>query len=130
MPFSEYGVDADLMEAMHDAFQRVCDILRLSGDRDDPLTEIVVTKIVGLAKAGERDPEILCIDVLSQLPTGNTTRATCAARTDACRSGERAGLKGATQASERPFRGHRDTPRDESARHTRRRRGHLDARRS
>jgi hypothetical protein len=69
MPFSEYGVDADLMEAMHDAFQRVCDILRLSGDRDDPLTEIVVTKIVGLAKAGERDPEILCIDVLSQLET-------------------------------------------------------------
>jgi hypothetical protein len=34
-----------------------------------PLTEIVVLKIVELAKAGERDPEILCIDVLAELGT-------------------------------------------------------------
>jgi hypothetical protein len=69
MPFSKYNADfnADLMEAMRAAFYRVCDILQLSGDREDPLTEIVVTKIVELAKAGERDPEILCIDVLAQL---------------------------------------------------------------
>jgi hypothetical protein len=57
------------MEATRAAFYRVCDILQLSGDREDPLTEIVVTKIVELAKAGERDPEILCIDVLAQLET-------------------------------------------------------------
>jgi hypothetical protein len=56
------------MEAIHGAFQGVCDILPFSCDRDDPLTEIVV-KIAGLAKAGEREPEILCIDVLSQLET-------------------------------------------------------------
>jgi hypothetical protein len=68
MPFSRYKIaDPDLMEAMRDAFHRVCDILQLSCDREDPLTEIVVTKIVELAKAGERDPEILCIDVLAQL---------------------------------------------------------------
>ena len=52
---------------MRAAFYRVCDILRLSGDREDPLTEIVVEKIVELAKAGERDPEMLCIDVLAEL---------------------------------------------------------------
>ena len=80
MPFSKYTADfnADLMEAMRAAFYRVCDILQLSGDREDPLTEIVVEKIVELAKAGERDPEILCIDVLAQLETpaqGATSRA-------------------------------------------------------
>jgi hypothetical protein len=71
MPFSKYTADfnADLMEAMRAAFYRVCDILQLSGDREDPLTEIVVTKIVKLAKAGERDPEVLCIDVLADLET-------------------------------------------------------------
>src|SRR5258708_38145289 len=73
MPFSKYNADfnADLMEAMRAAFYRVCDILQLSGDREDPLTEIVVEKIVELAKAGERDPEILCIDVLAQLGTSS-----------------------------------------------------------
>jgi hypothetical protein len=55
------------MEAMRAAFYRVCDVLELSCDREDPLTEIVVTKIVELAKAGERDPEILCFTVLADL---------------------------------------------------------------
>jgi hypothetical protein len=67
MPFSNYSVDSDLMEAMRAAFHRVCDILQLSFDRDDRLTEIVITKIVELAKAGERDPEILCGHVLAEL---------------------------------------------------------------
>jgi hypothetical protein len=68
MPSSRNKIaDPDLMEAMRAAFHRVCDILQLSCDREDPLPEIVVTKIVELAKAGERDPEILCIDVLAQL---------------------------------------------------------------
>jgi hypothetical protein len=84
MPFSKYTADfnADLMEAMRAAFYRVCDILQLSGDREDPLTEIVVTKIVELAKAGERDPEILCIDVLAQLgtPAQGVAPGTSAAR--------------------------------------------------
>jgi hypothetical protein len=31
------------------------------------MTEVVVTKIVDLAKAGERDPEKLCFAVLAQL---------------------------------------------------------------
>jgi hypothetical protein len=69
MPFSKYDAAfyADLMETMRAAFYRVCDILQLSGDREDPLTDLVVTKIVELAKAGERDPEVLCIDVLAHL---------------------------------------------------------------
>ena len=69
MPFSKYNADfnAEFMEAMRAAFYRVCDILQLSGDREDPLTEILVEKIVELATAGELDPEVLCIDVLAQL---------------------------------------------------------------
>jgi hypothetical protein len=67
MPFSKYTCEPDLMEAMRAAFYRVCDVLQLSCDREDPLTEIVVTKIVELAKAGERDPEILCFTVLAEL---------------------------------------------------------------
>jgi hypothetical protein len=68
MPFSRYKTaDSDLMKAMRAAFYRVCDVLQLSCDREDPLTEVVVTKIVELATAGERDPEILCFTVLADL---------------------------------------------------------------
>jgi hypothetical protein len=66
MPFSRYKTaDSDLMEAMRAAFHRICDVLQLACDREDPLTEVVVTKIVELAKTGERDPEKLCFAVLA-----------------------------------------------------------------
>jgi hypothetical protein len=68
MPFPKCDVDPDMMEAMRAAFYRVCDIPQLS-DYEGPLTELVVLKIVELAKAGERDPEILCIDVLAEIGT-------------------------------------------------------------
>jgi hypothetical protein len=68
MPFSMYKtVDSGLMEAMRAAFHKVCEDLRLNCDREDPLTEVVITKIVELAKAGERDPEILYRQVLAEL---------------------------------------------------------------
>ena len=67
MPFSKYNVDAEHIEAMRAAFRRVCDVLRVNGDTDDPV--IVVTKIVELAKTGEPDPARLCIDVLAELET-------------------------------------------------------------
>jgi hypothetical protein len=67
MPFRNYSASPDLMEAMRAAFYRVCDVLQLSCDREDPLTEVIVTKIVELAKAGERDPDILCFTVLAEL---------------------------------------------------------------
>ena len=67
MPFSKHDIDPEHIEAMRAAFHRVCDALQLNCHADDPMTEIVVMKIVELAKAGERDPEVLCIDVLAQL---------------------------------------------------------------
>jgi hypothetical protein len=92
MPFSRYRtVDPSLMEAMRAAFYRVCDVLQLSCDREDPMTEIVVTKIVELAKAGENDPEILCFTVLAELgmplqeaiPRSSPKAATSVASTEA-----------------------------------------------
>jgi hypothetical protein len=64
------------MEAVRAAFYPVFEILQLRGDRKDSLTEIAVLKIVELAKAGELDPETLCIDVTAEaLPEGATPRA-------------------------------------------------------
>ena len=65
MPFSKYNFDPEHTEAMQAAFHRICGVLQLNSDADDPMTEMVVTKIVELAKAGELDPERLCIAVLA-----------------------------------------------------------------
>jgi hypothetical protein len=68
MPFSKLDLlDSDQIEATREAFRRVCDILQLECGQEDNLTEAVVLKIIELARAGERDPEILCIDVLAAL---------------------------------------------------------------
>jgi hypothetical protein len=70
MPFSRYKTaDPDLMESMRTAFQWVCKALQLNCDLEDRITEVIVTKIVELAKAGERDPEILYGKVLADLET-------------------------------------------------------------
>jgi hypothetical protein len=67
MPFSKFTVDPGHIEAMRAAFRRVCDILQLDCGRDDPMTELVVMKIVELARGGELDSERLCIGVLASL---------------------------------------------------------------
>jgi hypothetical protein len=75
MPFSKYNIDPEHIEAMRAAFHRVCDILQLNCDADDPMTEIVVMKIVELAKAGELDPERLCIAMMADLDNAPQARA-------------------------------------------------------
>jgi hypothetical protein len=67
VPFSKYEVDPERIEAMRAAFHRVCDALQLTGDRDDPITEVVAMKIYALANSGELDPERLCAAVLASL---------------------------------------------------------------
>ena len=39
------------------AFQKVCEALELDCKPGDPMTELVVTKIIEHAKAGEIDPD-------------------------------------------------------------------------
>jgi hypothetical protein len=45
------------------AFEMVCITLRV-GDCDDRVRQAIATKIIDLAKAGERNPHILCERVL------------------------------------------------------------------
>jgi hypothetical protein len=54
------------IEAIRSAFQRACVALQLQGTCD-AFTEIMATKIIELANAGESNPERLCSKVLSEL---------------------------------------------------------------
>jgi hypothetical protein len=67
MPFSKHQIDPAHIEAMRSAFQKACDALLLKCDVDDPMTEIIVNKIVALAKAGEHDANRLAELVLNDL---------------------------------------------------------------
>jgi hypothetical protein len=67
MPFSKHYIDPGHIEAMRSAFQKVCDALQLTCEVDDPMTEIVVNKIVAAAEAGEHDPDRLASLVLAEL---------------------------------------------------------------
>ncbi len=67
MPFSKYQINPEYFEAVHSAFYKVCDALLLKGDVDDPMTEIIVDKIMALAKADEHDAERLADLVLNDL---------------------------------------------------------------
>jgi hypothetical protein len=66
MPFSKHYIPQH-MEAMRSAYYNVCDALLLKGDVDDPLTEVVVNKVIALVKAGEHDADRLAEDVLDDL---------------------------------------------------------------
>jgi len=67
MPFSHHRIDPAHIEAMRTAFDSVCRALQLKCESDDPMTEVIVTKIIALAKEGELDPERLASKVLADL---------------------------------------------------------------
>jgi hypothetical protein len=67
MPFGKHQIDPLHIEAMRSAFKQVCDAVLLRCNVDDPMTEIIVTKIVALAKAGEDDANRLAELVLNDL---------------------------------------------------------------
>jgi hypothetical protein len=48
------------------AFEVVCITLRV-GDCDDGVKQAIATKVIDLAKAGERNPDILCERVLKDI---------------------------------------------------------------
>jgi hypothetical protein len=54
------------IEAMNRALETACVMLRLS-KREESLRQIVARKIIECAGAGERDPEVLCHMVVSEL---------------------------------------------------------------
>ena len=50
------------------AFEPVCIALRV-GDCDDGVKQAIATKIIELAKDGERDPNVLCEQALKDIRT-------------------------------------------------------------
>ena len=54
------------VEAMERALEAACVVLRLS-KREDSLRQIVARKVIEIAATGERDPEVLCQRVVSEL---------------------------------------------------------------
>ena len=54
------------VEAMERALEAACVVLRLS-KREDSLRQIVARKVIEVAVTGERDPEVLCQMVVSEL---------------------------------------------------------------
>jgi hypothetical protein len=73
MPFSKHVIRPEHIEAMRLAFQKVCEALELECKPGEPMTELVVTKIIEHAKAGEIDPERLCRQVLLELAPPKST---------------------------------------------------------
>ena len=57
--------DPETIRVMGLAFEMALVALRLA-DRGDLANEIVASKIIALAKAGERDPERLCESVMKE----------------------------------------------------------------
>jgi hypothetical protein len=66
MRAADYTYPPELIEAMRLAFHKPCKALQLS-DKDDAFMEVVATRIVELAKTGERAPDRLCSQVLDGL---------------------------------------------------------------
>jgi hypothetical protein len=75
MPFSKHHVEPEHMEAMRAAFYKVCEALLLKGEVDDPITGIIVDKIVALGKAGEHDADRLVELVLVEFLDGDLAAA-------------------------------------------------------
>jgi hypothetical protein len=48
------------------AYEAILVVLRLD-DRDDPITEIVATKLIELFRSGERDPAQICNRAIKEL---------------------------------------------------------------
>jgi hypothetical protein len=57
--------DRETIRVMGIAFEMACVALRLA-DRDDDANEIIARRIIELAKAGERNPDLLCENVLKE----------------------------------------------------------------
>lgn len=67
MPFSKHEVSLERIEAMRMAFQKVCEALQLDCKPGEPLTDLIVMKIVEHANAGKSNPDRLCKKVLLEL---------------------------------------------------------------
>jgi hypothetical protein len=61
-----FKFDPEATRVMGVAFEMARAALRLA-DRDDPAVAMIANRIIELAKAGERNPDLLCERVLNDL---------------------------------------------------------------
>jgi hypothetical protein len=64
----DHRFDLETVRLMGIAFEMALASLRATPDHADPVREMIARKIIGLAQAGERDPERLCDGALKDLP--------------------------------------------------------------
>ena len=64
--FCAAGFDPETIVLLREAYEKACKSLHDTG-QPDIVTEIIVQRIIALAKKGERDPDKLCADALSAL---------------------------------------------------------------
>jgi hypothetical protein len=71
LPFLEVGVfDPETINAMSSAYDEVCQILKVNGNVRE--REVVATRIIELARRGERDPAQLRDRVLREAGSENS----------------------------------------------------------
>ena len=70
------------------AFEMVCVGLR-TGDCDDGVKQAIATKLIALAKTGERNPDILCEEVLKDIRQPQQWAPSEEARSSALQSGQK-----------------------------------------
>ena len=74
--------DLESERVLRIAFEMVSITLR-TGDSDDYVNQAIATKLIALAKAGERNPDTLCEEVLKDIGTPQQWAASEAARSSA-----------------------------------------------
>ena len=60
--------DPESTRVLSVAFEMVCAALR-TGDCADDIKQAIATKVIALLKAGERNPDTLCEEVLNDIRT-------------------------------------------------------------
>jgi hypothetical protein len=92
MPITEYldghSFDPETTRALGVALEMVCIGLR-TGDCDDGVKQAIATKLIALAKAGERNPDILCEEVLKDIRQPQEWAPSEAARSFVLQSGQK-----------------------------------------
>jgi hypothetical protein len=92
MPISPFlngeRFDLETTRVLGIALEMVCIGLR-TGDCDDDIKQAIATKLIALAKAGERNPDILCEEVLKDIRRPQQWAPSEEARSSALQSGQK-----------------------------------------
>jgi hypothetical protein len=80
--------DVEATRVLGVAHEMVCIALRI-GDCDDGVKQAIAKKLIALAKAGERNPDVLCEEALKDIRQPQEWAASEAARSFVLQSGQK-----------------------------------------